>query len=222
MIKPGSSPITYSSSAGSGTIYVDSIEKTIVFQNFDRLEFSNRKLQEALTTTGSRALIVEGFGGQPIQLLTTCTSDVPRPLSPDDNGVYQIKQRFNISRYTIKGACNQSTDISNFLQTLNSHLILLNRFDLYLGELSMNLSINFLEVLQTATFSFLTSTDLSLTSNIFGGAISNLLLTEFTQDVEYEAPNPGTGGGSQILSTFTATMENRTISAQGLGSGNPP
>lgn len=215
-IRPDSSPISYSGNAGSGTIYVNSVKKTYIEQDFDRLEFSNKKLLEAPTTTGALPLIVQGFGNQPIQLLTTCTGDIPRSLSPDDANISAIKKRWNITRYSIEGGSNSYTDVNNLLNELEAHLTILNGFDLYLGELSMFLSINYLEgTLQPLTFSTLTSTDLSISGKALQGTISNLLLTEFTWDCDYESPTPGNPSTSQTLYSFSATFENRVLNSAG-------
>ena len=219
-IKPGSSPIIFNnttSPVASGTIYVDSVDYTEVFQNFDRLENSNPRLRAAPTLTGALPMIQQAFGNQPIQFLTVCTGDRARPLGPDDANIAAIKQRFNIIRYTIKGAVNATTPVNNLFSIFQTHLGLLDQFDLYLQVLQMEISIGYLEDnLQPYNFTYLTTTGLSLTSNIFGGTISNLLLTEFTPGVAYEAPIPGSPGSSQVLVDFTATFENRTVSSRHL------
>jgi hypothetical protein len=214
-IKPGSSILNFTSNSGNGSVYIDELSYTELFQNFDRLEYSNRRLREAPTTTGALPLIVTGFGNQPIQLLTTCTGDVPRPLGPDDANIAAIKQRWNIFRFTIKGAINNQS-VVDILYNLNlNHLIRLNAFDLYLGELSMDLSITYLEtVLQPLTFALLTTTDLTLSGPVLDTTYSNLLLSEFSAIAEYEAPISGSAG-STVLYSFTATIESRTLNAQG-------
>jgi hypothetical protein len=218
-IKPGSTPIAYNSvGVGSGIVYCDEIMMTTALQNYDRSEFSAPRLRSAPTSTGALPLIVQAFGNQPVQLVTTCTGDAPRPLGPDDSNITAIKQRFGIQRFTLKGI-GTVTDIQNHLMnTFATHLGLLNKFDLYLAELQMELSITYLESLQSQTFSYLTSTGLSLSGNALGSSapttLNNLLMTALEMDVMYEAPTPGSST-SQILQGFTMTVEQRVISAQG-------
>jgi hypothetical protein len=216
-IKPGNTPITYSSSNGSGILYVNTCGLTEVFQNFDRLEYSYKRLRDAPTDSGALPLIVTAFGNQPIQLLTTCTGDVPRPLTPDNvnNNIDNIKKRWNILRYTITGGCNTFTDVENLRAQLEEDLTTLNGFDLYLAELNMDVSVTYLEALQALTFSNIITTNLSLTSNLFDGTISNLLLTEFTWDAEYESTNAASVGGYTTLYGFSATLQNFTYATQG-------
>ena len=223
-IKPSATVLSYTSTGiGSGYLYVNEITGTNAVQPFQRLEFSNPKLRSAPTSTGALPLIVQSFGNQPIQLLTTCTGDVPRPLGPDDANISNIRQKFNITRWQIRGAANSVNDIQNQLQnTFYNHLALLNKFDTYLAELQMELSIGYLTTtLQALTFSYLTSTGLSLSGNALGfgtsGAttINNLLMTAFEYGVEYEAPIPGTAN-STVLQDFSMTVEQRTIASESI------
>lgn len=213
---PPESAITYSGGTGSGTVYVNEVTLTEAYQNFDRLEFSNAKLRDAPTSTGAKAMIVPAFGNQPIQLLTTCTGDVPRPLGPDDSNIANIKKRWNIQRFTIRGAANNFTDVGNLLNTFQTHLVLLNGFDLYLGELSMDLSITYITTtLQALTFSGITGTGFTIAGKALGGTYNNMLITAFEGDAMYEAPLNDGSGNSTVLYGFTATIENRTLNSQG-------
>jgi hypothetical protein len=198
-------------------MYCNDIQIVRALQNFDRTEFSNEKLRSAPTTTGATPLITTGFGNQPIQLLTTCTGDVARPLGPDDANIPLIKQRFNILRYEISGSANKLVDMIALYQMWADHAVRLNRFDLYLGEQNMNLSITHLtNVLQAQTFSYLTSTGLSLSGNAISGTVTNMLITNLQQGVEYEVPLTDGSGNSLILQDFKLTIENRVVTSQGI------
>ena len=219
-IRPGSSPLIYNSTVSptcSGTIYVDAIDYTEVFQNFDRLEYSNPKLREAHTSTGATPLIVQTFGNQPFQLLTTCTGDVPRPLGPDDTNIAFIKQRFNILRYTIKGAANVNTDVNNLFAVFQAHLQLLDQFALYLEELQMELSIGYLENnLQPYNFAYLINPTFSMTGNAIGGFVNYLIISEFAPSVAYEALLPDGSGDSAVFMDFSMIVNNYTVSSRHL------
>lgn len=218
-IKPGSSPISFTvvTSGVSGTLYCNDISFTRVIQNFDRTEFSNARLRAAPTTTGATPLIVPAFGNQPVQLLTTCTDDVPRPLTPDDDNIANIKQRFNIIRYVIQGAVSAGADVSNLYTVWADHIIRLNRFDLHLAKLQMDLSIDYITGMQGADFNYLTSTGLTFTGNALGGTpLTNMLITDYVIGVEYEARLPDGSGNSTVLYDFQLTIENRTITPQGV------
>src|SRR5690242_8519248 len=99
-ILPRESLVTVISSGASSTLYADEVQYTFVTEPFDRVEFSNEKLRAAKTSNGAVPLIVTTFGGLPIQLGIVCTGDSPRPLTPDDANAANIKQRFNIDRFT--------------------------------------------------------------------------------------------------------------------------
>jgi hypothetical protein len=194
---------------------VDELSYTFLRQNFDRLEFSNVKLKEAPTSTGALPLIVTAFGGQLIQLASTCTNDSPRPLGPDDANIGNIKQCFNITRYTLRGAANTETDIGNLFQIWNYHCDLLNAFDLYLQELNMFVSYSFLvDTLQPLDFSYLTTTGVSMAGPALFQTENNLLISSFTGGVIYESQVPG-GSNSTVLQDFEMVIENRVISSQG-------
>lgn len=211
-IKPDAALITTS----AGTVYVDEVSYTEALQNFDRLEYSNARLRSAPTLTGATPLIVQGFGNQPIQLLTTCTGDLPRPLGPDDANIGNIKKRWDIKRWTLKGNINTYATVNSLYTTHVAHLKLLNGFDLYLGELNMELSINYLQnTLQPITFANLTTTSFTMSGNVLGGSYSNLLISQFDAIAEYEAALPDGSGNSTVLYSFTATIENRVLDTQG-------
>jgi len=213
-IRPGSTQISLIISGGTATLYADEITYTRDILDFDRLEFSNAKLRDAPTTTGAKPIILEAFGGQPIQLATTCTNDVIRPLGPDDNNISSIKQRFNIQRFTIKGAPSTTANTDLVYTQALTDQNLLNTFGLYQDELNMELSITYLESLQSQTFSYLTTTSTSLTGPAINGTISNLLITEYTPDVAYEYQVAG-GSTSVVARAFTLTLEQRTLTSRG-------
>ena len=219
-VKPGSTPITFINTVSptvSGVLYCDDVSFTRTLQNFSRVEFDHAKLRTAPTTTGATPLIVQGFGNKPIQLLTTCTGDIPRPLTPMDSDYTSELQRFNINRYTITGAANPDTTIAALFSIWSDHAIRLNRFDMYLNVVNLEMSIDFLQnTLQPLTFSYLTSTNLTLSGPALSGSLTNMLITALDIGVEYEAPNiSDSGATSTVLQSFTMTVENRTISSQG-------
>ena len=73
----------------------------------------------------------------------------------------------------------------------------------------MDLSYTFLLGLQAETFSYLTSTSVSMTGNCIGGTISNLLISDFAYTAEIEVKNAD--GSTSLMRAFTMVVENRQI-----------
>lgn len=203
---PTGSTITFSGSADA-VLYVDSVEYEFIVEPFERLEYSNSKLREAPTTSGAKPMIVNSFGNKPIQLASTCTGDSARPLTPDDDNINNIKKQFNISRYTIGGAPTTASAIDTIYSTATDHAKRVSRFQLHLEKSNMELSYPALIALQAETFSYLTASGLNVTGTALGGAISNVLITEFRPGVLYTITSSG-----NLIKGWSMTFETRSIS----------
>lgn len=212
MTLPNESLLTFASGAGSYAVYVNTVTQDFDFLNFDRLEFSNQKLRAAPNALGGLPIIQVNYANLPIQLSSNCAGDSPRPLTPDDANIYTIKQRFNITRFTIQTAPNLSSTMDAIYIMYKNHKKLLGIFDLYLQQLQMDISYNALVAMQANTFSYLTSTSLNVSGNAIGGTASSLLITNYSNSVEYEVSLPGSG--YTLLKSATITLENRVVVSQ--------
>lgn len=208
---PGSSIIVYTTSA-SATLFVEEVQYEFIIEPFERREFTNGLLRSVPTTTGAKPLIVTSFGGKPIQIGITCTGDSPRPLTPDDSNIDSIKQRFDIQRWTIRGAPNTAAAADQLITWATDHYKRLTRFQLHLEKTSMELSYTAISALQAENFSYLTSTGLNMIGDSIGGTATELLISQCNTDVAYEVTkNDNT---KVLLKSWALTIENRVIKAQ--------
>ena len=204
---PSGALLTFTGSGAPISLFADSIDYDFVVEPFERLEFSNPKLRAAPTAIGSLPLIVTSFGGIPIQLASTCTGDVPRPLNPDDNNINSIKQQFNIDRYTIAGAPSLGSQVDLLYSISQDHLRRLSTFQLHIEMASMELSYPALLNLQTQTYGYLTNTGLTVTSNALGGIVPRVLIQSFSPGVAYTTTSAGV-----LVKDWKLTFDVRTIS----------
>ncbi len=205
-ILPAGTALTFTGAA-TGQVYVDTLEYEFIVEPFDRSEFSNAKLRTAPTTSGATPMIVQSFGNRPIQLASTCVGDSPRPLSPDDANVNSIKQQFNIDRFTLIGVSTYGEAINNLYVLSKNHKNRISKFNLHIEKANMELSYSALIAMQSETFSYLTSTGLSVSGPALEGGLSNLLITEFSPSVEYITTSSGL-----MTKTWKMVFEIRTIS----------
>lgn len=194
-------------------VYIDSLEYQFEVQKFDRLEFSNEKLREAKTSSGATPLIVPTFGNKPIQLAVSCTGDSPRPLVPDDANLGNIKQKFNIRRYQIKGSPSLASEVDALYGLSVTHGQYLSFFDYQLAQAGMDISYNYMVGLQANNFSYLVNSGLTMTGPALNGATeTNMFISAFKAGVEYEVTLPT--GQSLVLRSFEMTIEARAIMSQ--------
>lgn len=216
MVAPLGSILNFSWNGGANTaeIRIDDISTTFEVDEFARDEFNNDRLKAAPTTTGALPSIQQSWSNQPIQTSSSCSGDVPRPLGPNDSNVDAIKQKFNAISWDIKASPNLSSPVNSLYNLYTNHRQLLSKFKLHLEEASsMNLSITYLLGLQSETFSYLTSTGLSMTGRaIDGQTYTDLLITSFSAITDYEVSQKG--GGYLVLKSFNMKIEKRAIFAQ--------
>lgn len=212
MIKPIGSSITIASGMNTYTLFVDSIDTTFTSEFFDRPEFSNDRLRQAKYSDGALPLIVTLFGGIPIQVLTTCGgSRTPRVLVPDDANVDTIKKRFDIKRYTMKGLASIASTVDSVYTISQAHKILLDRFQAHQNQVGMDISDTALLALRSETFSYLTSTSISLSGNPIATTETNVLIRSFDMDVEFEIPGDDDDDSSTLYKGWNAVIDILTI-----------
>lgn len=116
--------------------------------------------------------------GAPVQLIYG-GSTTARPLTPDDAVINQIEQKFFFVRYVISGQISEESEINLLLAWASQHKVLQDRFEAYQKKITDNISYQLLTALGAETFSYLTSTGLSLQGTTLG-SINNLLIRSFT------------------------------------------
>ena len=211
-ISPRESLVTFILSGASSTVYADEVQYAFITDPFDRLEFSNDKLRSAKTSTGASPIIVTTFGGLPVQIGVVCTGDSPRPLTPDDANATNIKQRFNVDRFTIQGGISLATELAEIRTIAEDHQKRLAKFNYHISKAGLDISYTALVAMQSENFSYLTSTGLTIVGPAIGVG-TNMLISSFTTDVAFEVTQPG--GGSLVLQRWSMVVEHRTISSLG-------
>ena len=202
MIKPSGSTITF----GSTTLFVDDAQFEFTSEFFDRNEFEHEKLRTAKETNGTIPIFLPLFGGRIVQIITTCTHEpMARPVTPNDTAVDQIKQRFDIRRYTLKGLPSLSSNVSTVETTAMAHKVLLDRFQAHIAEVALDISYELLISLQSETFSYLTGTGYTITGNSLLGSESNMIIRSFSTSCEYEIP------GGATYRSWNAVVDNLVI-----------
>lgn len=205
-IKPNGSQIVINGSS----LMLDDLAITTEHQLFQRQEFEHNKLRQAKNTDGSTAIFITLLGGRVAQLASTCGAiQSVRPVTPDDSDINNIEQRFNITRYQLTGGPSSAASV-NALKTLAAlHQVLLARFEAHQAITQLDVSYQELVTLQAETFSYLTTTGISMSgAALDNSTVSNILVTQFNAPVMYEIPTPQT-----LIKGWSATIEVRTIQA---------
>ena len=222
MIKPIGSVLTLVASASSINVdlFVDSVNIGFATEAFQRQEWSNNRRNSAKNTQGATAMIMTAFGNIPVQVSSTCQGGFPvLDLTPDDDNIDRIRQQFNITRFSIQGASSLAVNVDQAQLIANDHKERLARFQKYLGELGMDISVDRIDELRQETFSYLTSTSASLAGNSLitqtnsVGYFNQILIVDFVQDVEYESKRAD--GTKQLVKSWSGTFEVRTITVEG-------
>lgn len=210
MISPFESLITFSG-AVTASVYILSYSTEKDKEFFQRLEFSNKLLQEALEIDGAIPQSVTSATGQRYFRDITCDTDpTPRSNLTDDALLDSINQKFEIQRYNIGGATSNVTDVDAIDALFDEHLRRRTRFEAHLNEVRNYVSVTHLEEMQDETFSYLTTTNLTMTGNVTQNVAKNhLLIRRYVPDVDFEYDD---GSGNLVLyKTFTMTLERLTI-----------
>lgn len=212
------SAITFSTPSSTSSVFVEEVTLQAVYEPFTRSEFDVSKLRQAPTDNGSIPIIGQGIGGKPIQLGSACTGDTARPLGPNSLANTQnILQRFNIQRFTIKGAASYASEVFKLKAIADAHLRLLQQFDYHVQVAnSLEVSYNSLIALQSETFSYLTTTGLTMSGIPVGGTYSNCLISQFEEGVLYTSEAMGVPS-NEMIKEFSITVDLRTITSQAAG-----
>jgi hypothetical protein len=217
-IRPEGSTLifTHAGSSLTATTIVDSLVASYVFEPFDRMEYDNDKLKSARTAGGVSPQFFSLLGGTPAQIETDCTTDFPRPLVPNSTSTFNsVKQRFNIKRYQITGAITEASQINTLFLIAKNHRNLLAKFQNYQARSQSDSPYEDLILLQSETFSYLTSTGLTISGTALEFSESNMLITDFSMSTESAVSNNSSDSSRTYYKSFSITIENRTITSLG-------
>lgn len=213
-ILPAGSLITITNSAGPvvANVAVQSIKYKTIRKHFERAEFTHDKLLGAPNENGSRP-VIQSFGdNRLVQFMSPCNpDDTVRPLTPDDDDIDNIYKRFDIKQWQCEGDISIGSEVDKLFVMARDHQVFLGRFDAYQSISRGNVSYVYLTgTLQPETFSYLTSTTISVSGNVFGaGTFTNVLITDAVADYATSIPANAadTPGTSLIYSRWSMTFE---------------
>ena len=206
-IKPECSPITI---AGN-PFYVSDVKLEFLTEECYRNEFDHEKLRQAKeNVSGAKATLVPSFAGNVTQVGYTCTPIRPRPVTPNDIDMPNIRHRWNINRWTLTGCPTLASSVNTLLAVSTTHQQLLWVYTDRLGIInSEDVSIEYLLAAQNDSLLFLQNTGVNMSGYVLGpgsSVYSNILITKAEIIAEYESlTNPGL-----VYFTWTATIDQRT------------
>lgn len=218
-IVPEGSPITFTAASPAPTITanvaVNEIVRRTIAPRFKRNEFSHQRLAGAKNVDGSTPVIYMSAGNLPMQFYTNCNdNETERPLTPDDDDLDLIYKRFNTRRYEVRGAISLASEVEKLAQVAQYHAVLLARFDDH-QEKAANADISYDELvdMQSETFSYLTTTNVTMTGNALStySPVSHLIIVDFNLSVEQEDPLDVNETTSEVLDSWTMVLERRVI-----------
>lgn len=214
-IFPSGTPLVFTNAASASvTIYAGEISRTKIIEPFTRVEFSNDRLRAVKNTQGGEAMIVRTIANIPIQIGYTCAGDSPRPLTPDSiANLNAINQKFVTERLTIRGLPTPIADLEVVLAQAITHQNNLQKFAYHQTKANSDISYTDLVALQAETFSYLTTTGVSLAGTALGGTYLNMLIVSF--DIGMTHVVKQADGTTLRLGDWSMTIDQRAISSQG-------
>lgn len=220
-IKSGFSTISFTNSSNptvSGSLVISEERGKDEFVSFKRTEWTGDRMRSAKNEDGSLPVFGLGTGGTPLQYFSNCNpNETARPTDPDDDRIDSIFKRFDTVQWRIIGDVSEAADVAKLRSVCQEHKTRLARFEAH-QEIAQSgdVSYTFLtEQLQPETFSYLTTTNLSMTGRVFGDAVTevNLLLISFEPITEYLIPLFGEPSNTDVLKGWEMILERRVIRA---------
>jgi hypothetical protein len=200
-------------SVGGNGVLIDgnNYESDVLF--FERPEFSKERLRNAPEADGRRPVLVDLPGGKQAYMSDGCLAPLTRPLGTD---VYSdVYRRFDIRRWNITGHSTDASVIETLFLLARDHKVLTNRFEAHLKKAG-SAAISFAELvaMQAITFTYLTTTGVTFSGMPLGIGVpvvfTDILITQFKPDTEYEEPTNLAGTTSRVLRSFALVVEQRT------------
>lgn len=170
--------IVLSMGASSSTLYCSEISFDTESTAFTRTEKTHNVQKQAPESTGAVPTYANTLTGLPVQFLYG-SATTARNLLPDDADLASIEQKLFYNKYTLTGATSLSSDTALVFNWAAQGRTALDRFDAYQKYANDNVSYQYLQTLAAETFSYLTTTGISLTSSTLGN-LSNVFIQSFT------------------------------------------
>ena len=165
--------------ASSATLYVKEISFETDSTSFTRSEFDKRTLKEAPESTGAMPTYANTLTGLPVQFIYG-SATTARDLTPNNStNLAFMEEKFFYNRYTLTGATSLSSDTGLVYNWAAAHKTLDDRFNAFQKYSGDGISYQDFLTQQAETFSYLTSTGLSLVGSTLG-TLNNLLIRSFS------------------------------------------
>jgi hypothetical protein len=223
-IHPKGSPVKFNISGIDTILRMSVYRSQRVKEAFQRIEFSNQRLREAPNANGTKDSFFTDAAGFLYQFVSDCNpgSNIRPTNISDDANLDNIFRRWDIDRYEVQGLPSLASDVYALRTLFQTHEAALARFENHQAE-ARNPTTSFekLTLMQAETFSYLTTTGVTMKSFAFGTGsevtISNILLANFVPDLEYEEPlnynvlntTPDKNTSSRVMCSWSGIIEVR-------------
>lgn len=201
--------LTLSLGASSAVLYCKEINFSVNSILFTRQEYNKSILKGAPESTGAVPTYSQALSGLPVQFVyasaTTARDQTPNNLTSLQN----MEKKFFFNEYTITGDTSLSADTGLVYTWGALHKTLNDRYEAQQKYGGDGLSYQDLLTLQAVTFSYLTTTGLSLSGSTLG-ALSNLLIQSFSVNPTHDISG---GGQTKILYEYQLTLRQIQIYA---------
>lgn len=199
--------IVLSMGASSSTLYCSEISFDTESTAFTRIEKTHDKLKNVPENTGAQPTFAQSLAGFPVQFIYS-SATTARNLLPDDADLGAIEQKLFYNKYTLTGATSLSSDTALVFNWAAQGKTALDRFDAYQKYANDNVSYQYLVTLAAETFSYLTTTGISLTSSTLGN-LSNVFIQSFTVNPTRDIQ--GLPSGQKVLYDWTMELRQYSI-----------
>lgn len=179
-LQPVGRYITISLSASSANLYCEELNFETSSTLFTRSEYDKRTLKDAPESTGATPTYATTLTGLPVQFIYG-SATTARDLTPNNStNLAFMEEKFFFNRYTFTGDTSLSSDTSLVFTWAAQHRTLQDRYEAFIKYTSDGLSYQDLVTQQAETFSYLTTTGLSVAGTTLGATLTNCLIREFS------------------------------------------
>lgn len=200
--------LTISLSASSAILYCEEISFETASTAFTRSEFDKNTLKNAPESTGAVPTYNQSLPGYPVQILYG-SATTARDLTPNNfTNLANMEQKLFYNRYTITGDVSLSSDTGLVFNWAALHRTLQDRYDAHLKYSGDGLSYQDFLTQQAVTFSYLTSTGLTISGSTLG-SLSNCLIRSFSVNPVRDIQ--GQPSGAKVLYRYSLVADQISV-----------
>lgn len=172
--------IVISLGASSANLYCEELNFETNSTLFTRSEFDKRTLKDAPESTGATPIFATTLSGLPVQFIYSGATTA-RDLTPNNStNLASMEEKFFFNRYTFTGDTSLSEDTALVFTWASLHKRAQDKYDAFLKYTGDGISYQDLLTQQAETFSYLTSTGLSVAGTTLGATLTNCLIRSFS------------------------------------------